>query len=526
MVFRPGQDHALFFAVNDYRAYPEFLDLSNPISSAKAIATELRDMYAFKTEVVENPTKDRIYEVLQRYRSKNFGPNDQLFVFFSGHGDFDDFEVKGFFIPKTGRRIDLTSLGNIIAKIPCKHTLLAIDACYSGTIDQKIAFMGRFNRPGVTLDTERQNLIDRKLRNRSRLLLTSGTKQRTPGGTNGSPFANGILKSLKAGYGSEDGLVTYEDMISKLERVSPLPYHGKLPGHDEGSFVFVANTFVVPTPAPSPRRESVTTRTPVRPNPSPPDNMVFISGGTFQMGDQFGDGDSDEKPVHAVTISDFYMSRTELTFAEYDRFCKATGRDLPDDEGWARDQRPVVNVNWLDAVAYCNWWSEQSGYTPVYRISGDEVTANWNADGYRLPTEAEWEYAARSGGKKHRFGNGQNTISPTNANFDASASYKKDYSVAGEYRKETVPVGSFLSNNLGLADMSGNVWEWCWDWKDSGYYGKSPANNPRGPDSGTYRVLRGGSWVIHPVNCRAANRNTFIPSGRSYDIGFSLARSL
>jgi hypothetical protein len=139
-VMRPGQDHALFFAVNDYSQNADFQDLPNPIASSHAIAGELKEMYAFGTEVVENPDKNMIYGRLRAYQLRNFGPDDQLFIFISGHGDFNEFEKKGYFVPQAGRRIDLTTLGNIITQIPCKHILLAIDACYSGTIDQKIAY--------------------------------------------------------------------------------------------------------------------------------------------------------------------------------------------------------------------------------------------------------------------------------------------------------------------------------------------------------------------------------------------------
>lgn len=263
------------------------------------------------------------------------------------------------------------------------------------------------------------------------------------------------------------------------------------------------------------------------PRAAVPTGMVLIPGGTFEMGDVMNDnGQTDEKPVHTVTLSDFYLAAHELTFAEYDAFCTATGRTKPKDSGWGRDRRPAINVSWHDAVAYCNWRSQQEGLQEVYAINGEQVSANWNAGGYRLPTEAEWEYAAREGGQKVRFGDGQNTADPARINFNASADYKKEpYSVVGVYRGQTVPVGSLnAANALGLHDMSGNVYEWCWDW-----YGNYPATaqtNPRGMDSGSSRVGRGGSWSGGPAFVRAANRDNNSPGYSVSGLGFRLASSL
>lgn len=250
--------------------------------------------------------------------------------------------------------------------------------------------------------------------------------------------------------------------------------------------------------------------------------LFFISGGTYEMG---SGAQYDETP-HMVEVSDFYLGRTELTFGEYDAFCEATDREKPIDEGWGRGQRPVINVGWYDAVAYCNWRSEQEGYTPVYTINGEEVAANWAANGYRLPTEAEWEYAAREGGKNVRFGNGKDVADPAEINFDGTEDFKTDYSVLGQYRDQTVPTGSLNSPNaLGLHDMSGNVLEWCWDFYSRNYYKESPPKDPRGPASGDDRVARGGSWNGNPRLCLAASRNSWGPMSPALHVGFRLARN-
>jgi len=255
-----------------------------------------------------------------------------------------------------------------------------------------------------------------------------------------------------------------------------------------------------------------------------PQNMRPIQGGTFEMGDVFDDNYyKGEKPIHKVTVADFYMSAHCVTFEEYDAFCAATGRDKPNDSGWGRGKLPVINISWYNATAYCNWLSEQLGLEPVYTINGEIVTSNWDVNGYRLPTEAEWEYAAREGGKRVRFGNGQNTLRPTEANFYASKRFKQPYSEVGEYRGKTLAVDSFKPNALGLYNMSGNVWEWCWDWFGNDYYKNSPQENPKGPASGSSHVIRGGGWYHFPQNCRVSYRDSSAPDNRHNSLGFRLA---
>ncbi|MBK8703119.1 MAG: SUMF1/EgtB/PvdO family nonheme iron enzyme [Saprospiraceae bacterium] len=245
------------------------------------------------------------------------------------------------------------------------------------------------------------------------------------------------------------------------------------------------------------------------------------------MGDIMGDKEYDSETLHPVTVSTFYLSPYEVTFEEYDRYCETTGKEKSGDQGWGRGKRPVINVNWYDAVEYCNWRSRQANLKPVYTINGTNVSADWSANGYRLPTEAEWEYAARAvngkGGGKVRFGNGKDIADPKEINFNGSKDYKKPYSVVGEYRGKTTQVGNFSPNSLGLYDMSGNVWEWCWDW-----YGTYPTNSqtdPKGAGSGSRRVRRGGSWRGNPVNARCAYRYGFTPDSRVSYLGFRLARA-
>lgn len=288
--------------------------------------------------------------------------------------------------------------------------------------------------------------------------------------------------------------------------------------------------------------------------PVKPPSMVFIKGGSFEMGDIMEEdrftliSSDDEKPLHTVTVGDFYISKYETTLEEFRTFCKATGKigygDLYGGGGYdcGSPKCPVVAVDWYEAVEYCNWLSGKQGLEKVYTIqkrlvdpnnNNDSdtdskrwyVQLNWNANGYRLPTEAEWEYAAREGGKKVRFGNGKDIASPLEMNFAPDESLDKSISIVGKYPHKPLPVGSFAPNSLGLYDMSGNVAEWCNDWYNAKYYERvDNKDNPKGPNSGIYRVLRSGSYFWLASSCRTAARTKSIPSEGAGDYGFRVVR--
>jgi formylglycine-generating enzyme required for sulfatase activity len=243
--------------------------------------------------------------------------------------------------------------------------------------------------------------------------------------------------------------------------------------------------------------------------------MVFVEGGTFQMGSS--NGDSDEKPVHMVTVKSFYMGKYEVTQKEWREIMGATvaqQRDMTDKgiplsgEG---DNYPMYYVSWNEAIEYCNKRSLKEGLTPAYRGSGNNITCDFNATGYRLPTEAEWEYAARGGNQDYltyEYSGGNSA--------DAVAWYGNNSG------NRTHPVGIKQPNSLGLYDMSGNVWEWCWDW--FGGYSSGSQTNPMGASSGTYRVARGGSWGNDAADVRSAYRSNNTPSHRYSILGFRLVR--
>lgn len=244
-------------------------------------------------------------------------------------------------------------------------------------------------------------------------------------------------------------------------------------------------------------------------DPSTGMEFVRVEGWCFQMGDTFGDGGSDEQPVHEVCVDDFYMGKYEVTIDQYRQYLQATGNtggvDWDDDDCPLRnnssyslsgnkfgddDNKPMVEVSWEGARDMARWLSRNS--------RGE----------YRLPTEAEWEYAARSGGKREKYSGGNNV--------DEVAWYD------GNSNDRTHRVGTKAANGLGLHDMSGNVYEWCSDRYDSDYYGTSPRNNPEGPSSGSDRVFRGGGWDGDSRIVRSAYRNWYWPDGTNDGLGFRL----
>ena len=232
--------------------------------------------------------------------------------------------------------------------------------------------------------------------------------------------------------------------------------------------------------------------------------MIVIPAGEFWMGSPVSEAErkSDERQHRVKIEQPFAIGQYAVTFDEYDRFCAATGRRKPEDAGWIRGSRPVIGVNWYDAMHYTAWLSAQTGQA------------------YRLPTEAEWEYTARAG-TETAFWWGD-SITPDQANYDGNYTYRSGRK--GVYRKKTVPVDWFQPNPWGLYQVHGNVWEWTGSYYDESYGGAEMqyvSKNENRP-----LAVRGGSWGDIPSEVRSASRKRFAPTHRGINLGFRLARSL
>jgi formylglycine-generating enzyme required for sulfatase activity len=273
-----------------------------------------------------------------------------------------------------------------------------------------------------------------------------------------------------------------------------------------------------------------------------PAGFVLVPAGAFAMGDATDDGTADEKPVHQVQVDEFAIGQKEVTLSEWRAvYSWATqhgyGFENPGAGKTASD--PVHSINWRDAVKWCNAKSELSGLSPCYREGTSVYRAgiaipqcSWTESGYRLPTEAEWEKAARGGLSSQRFPWGA-IINHDSANYEngilpyespTGQGHHPLYAAGGH--PFTSPVGSFAANGYGIFDCTGNVDEWCWDWFDAAYYAEGTAGfNPHGPETGAYRVFRGGNWDASADNCRVSCRQGNHPPTTTNRLGFRVART-
>jgi formylglycine-generating enzyme required for sulfatase activity len=515
-----GTQYLVIVAINKYQEWPS---LKQPVTDAKTLKDVITSRY-YIDNVIElydqNATKANILRLFIDLQNK-LQLNDSVLFYYAGHGYMDASSNSGFWVPTDAGLDEYTQanwipnsqIRGLIENLKARHFCLISDSCFSGDILDVTR-----SKPPTVDDAYFKKAYER----RARQVLTSGSSEAVP---DKSEFSAMLIRALEENDKPYlDPLMLYDDIRLGVTETTPLLGDLRDTGHQEGaSFILFLKTPGSTSTAqkPSDTQTSPAATTPAAAPPAvssnPPqqagsDAFVQVNGGSFTMGST--DGEADEKPPHAVSVSSFLISSKDVTFAEYDAFCEATKREKPSDEGWGRDQHPVINVSWYEAVRYCNWRSEQDGLMPVYSGREGNIACDFTANGYRLPTEAEWEYAARGGSlsKGFKFAGGNNS---------ADVAWSGNAAKGG-----TQPVSTKKPNELGLYDMSGNVWQWCWDWYSGDSYSRSEKQDPQGPATGARKVRRGGCWRYVEGTLRVTDRYAANPNEGNPETGFRLARTV
>ncbi len=476
-------------------AYEHFPILSRPWQEAGLMKAALERL-GFDVVYVVDGTYDQMYDALYTFERKLQQRGGIAFFHYGGHGiqvDGDNYLLP---IDKNipderrvkSRAVKATEIVDLMAAAGSDTNIIVLDACRDNPL------------PAATRSTSTRGLA--KL---------------------SAPVNTVVVYSAEAGAAAEDGVftptlleyleqpgVSFTDILRQTRRAVYEKTGGKqIPGSYDQLFdpIYLAgrasenSDYTGGTDTSTGALSSTTSRLEI------PEGFVLVESGTFIMGSPASDKDRyNNEKQHTVRITrDYYISKYEVTQAEW----KAVMGSNP--SSFEGDSLPVEYVSWYEAVEYCNKKSEREGVTPAYIISGNNVTWNKNANGYRLPTEAEWEYAARGGQKA-----GEYNVYAGSDRIETVAWYSDNSGGT------TNPVGQKQANELGIYDMSGNVYEWCWDL--FGDYPAGSVTDPSGPSSGLDRVLRGGSWTISAKNCRSANRSHNPPSRGGYYLGFRLVR--
>jgi formylglycine-generating enzyme len=508
---RRGKNYVLAIAINDYKHCPK---LNNAVKDVRDFIALITSKYQFETENIttlfDNQATRRDMVRAFHTLAEKVTADDNLIIYFSGHGEFNTVLQQGYWIPVNAEKDEIddylpnSTIKDALNAINSRHTLLIADSCFSGTL-----FSSR--------DANR-NIAQRLESESSRWGLTSGRNEIVSDGTpnTNSPFAEKLLHLLtrnEKSFGSAELCARMMEIVSANARQTPRGEPLQIKGHNGGQFFFHlkateksnVETSLLEIQALEKRlselRNSVNVTDINLETPKPPQiitppsiiipkkfdfepEMVFVEGGIFKMG---SNREGREKPIHNVTLSDFYIGKFPIIQSQWQAIM---GNNPSHFKG---ENLPVEQVSWDDIQEF-----------------SEKINAKTNKK-YHLPTEAEWEFAARGGNKSRGFEySGSNELKKVAWFFENSES-------------KTHPVGQLKPNELGIYDMSGNVWEWCNDLHEA--YNAAAVINPKGASMGFNRVNRGGSWYDSEEYCRSGFRFYNAPALRGSYLGFRLALS-
>ncbi|GAA4835171.1 hypothetical protein GCM10023331_20500 [Algivirga pacifica] len=499
-----GKKYALVMGNNIYDHENAWPKLNNAVNDAQDVAAALQQFHGFEVTFLQNSTKKNFLDAFRSISDK-VQKNDRFLLFVAGHGDFDpDLTKDGYLVfkdsqdPKVdsyrGTYVDYTLLNSILDNLSCDHVGVILDVCFGGVFNESLRKSSSRGQNNMYNRIAPETYAKMMLGYRTRKVLTSGADEPvTDGVGRNSPFTSRVLKSLT----STEKLVSMERIFQTVRSETGKGLLNPFGSNKVGSdFIFRY------------KLEGILADTnPLGNNEMDPKDhaLTLVQGGFFKMGGT----EYDAQPIREVKVDDFYISKHEVTVAQFEEFVLATNyitdaEKAGNSENWRHDPRgmerlksdynqPVIYVSWNDAVAYCNWLRESTG------------------DFFRLPTEAEWEYAAKGGSSSKRY-----TFAGGNSAFDVMWFDQNADNNIHAIAKKT-------PNELDLYDMSGNVYEWCADYY--GPYHNDDTDNPKGPEAGTDRVTRGGSWRDYEENGSPSYRNSFSQGEGADDIGFRVVRA-
>ncbi len=477
--------------------YRHFQTLSRPAAEAAAMKDTLKRL-GFEVIFVADGTYEQMFDALYRFERKLQERKGIALFHYGGHG----VQVGGenYLLPVDkdvpderrvrSRAVNANEIVALLAAAGSTTNILILDACRDNPL------------PAVSRSTNSRGLA--KIN---------------------APVNTVIVYSAESGQTAEDGIFTptlleyietpgmrFTDVLQQTRRAVWKKTGGQQkPGSYDMLFdpIYLAGNVQDDAAAGSlTGGPAGTSAAAALDTPEAPPGFAFVEAGEFLMGSQEGISgrDNDEKLHTVVLSSNFYIAKHEVTQTEYR---SVMGNNPAADSGFEEYTYPVWNVSWYDAINYCNARSLRENLTPCYSGSGNNIQCNFSANGYRLPTEAEWEYAAHGGSNRFRF---------PGSNYIEGAAWYEENS-----RGRPHPIRQKLANELGIFDLGGNVSEWCWDWK--GGYPDGNVTDPAGPSSGAFRIIRGGNWAAYEKNCRTADRAISNPNNRNDQIGFRVVRT-